>query len=489
MLALHHGRAQRQRVALGGTLDGAIVGYDLDILQDAGAYASLGAYAPEATMRMATGVYRIPHARAEARSVLTTTTPVSAYRGTGRPEATCAIERAVDLFARAVGKDPVEVRLQNLVAGAEMPYRSAVGTVYDSGDYRDVLLRACAAVRYDDVRAEQRARRSRGGRVHLGIGVCSYVESTAAGPPMEFAAITIDAAGAATIASGSSPHGQSHVTTWTNLVRRFLGIAPERVRVLLGDTDRVALGLGTFASRSAQLAGSAIVRASEELVESAKAVAADRLEANASDIVFDPANGSFFVAGTPGRTLCWADVAGASAHRALHAQAMFTGAMTFPFGAHVAIVEVDEETGQVVLLRHVAVDDAGTLLQPSLAEGQVHGGIAQGVGEALFEEFRHDARGTPLTVNLVDYAMPSAAELPFFEVAFTETPATSNPLGAKGIGESGTIGAVAAIQNAVCDALAHLGVRHIDLPMTPERVWRAICDARVSDAPSASSTA
>jgi carbon-monoxide dehydrogenase large subunit len=477
MVALHHGRGQRHTVVLGGTRRGELRAYKLEIEQDAGAYASLGAYAPEATIRMATGVYTLPRARADARAVRTHTTPVSAYRGTGRPEATCAIERSIDLFARAVGLDPVDVRRANLVPRDRFPYRTPIGTVYDSGCYEGALQRALADAGYDDIRAEQRVRRTRGDGLHLGVGVCTYVESTAAGPPMEFATIGIDASGAVEVACGSSPHGQGHATTWTLLASSTLGVVPERVRVVLGDTDRVPAGLGTYASRSVQLAGSAISRASAQLVTRGVELTAEALEADAADIVFDRAAGSFCVAGAPAHALTWADLASRLPTGVLVEHAMFTGAMTFPFGAHIAVVEVDGETGLVRLLRHVAVDDAGTLVHPVLAEGQIHGGIAQGVGEALLEEMRYDSSGTPLTTNLAEYAVPSAAELPMFEATFTETPAPSNPLGAKGVGESGIIGAVAAIQNAVCDALAHLGVRHIDVPATPERVWRAIRDA------------
>jgi carbon-monoxide dehydrogenase large subunit len=474
MTGLHHGRAQRQRVALGGTNTGELQAYRLEVLQDAGAYASLGAYAPDATIRMTTGVYTIPHAHGTARALLTNTTPVSAYRGTGRPEATCAIERAVDLFARAIGADPVALRLRNLVDRGAFPYETPVGTVYDSGDYADALRRVCDAAGYEELRAEQAARRARDDSVQLGVGVCAYVESTAAGPGMEFATITIDGTGRATVATGSSPHGQGHVSTWSVVVHDALGIPEACVHVLHGDTDVVAAGLGTFASRSVQLAGSAIVRAAEQLVTRARAVSADVFEADAGDVVFDRAAATFSVAGSPARTLGWGEVAARAPGGSLVEQAMFTGAMTFPFGAHIAVVEVDTETGAVQLRRHVAVDDAGRLVHPVIAEGQIHGGIGQAVGEALFEEFRYDAQGIPLTSSLLDYAVPSAAEMPSFEVAFTETAAPSNPLGAKGVGESGIIGGLAAIQNAVCDALAPLGVRHLDIPFTPERVWRSI---------------
>jgi carbon-monoxide dehydrogenase large subunit len=479
MVGLHHGRARQQIVTIGGRRDGTITAYRLEVVQDAGAYASLGAYAPEATLRMTTGVYRIARAHATARAVLTNTTPVSALRGTGRPEATCAIERSVDRFAQATGIDPVDVRLRNMVPSEAMPYETAVGTVYDSGDYTESLRRACELAELADLRAEQAVRRKRRDPRQIGIGTCSYVESTAAGPAMEFATVVVHSSGDVTVSTGSSPHGQGHVTTWTALAAARLGVATDRVSVALGDTDVVAAGLGTFASRSTQLAGSALATAIDQLVARARLLSAELLEANRDDVVFDPVRGTFFVAGSPQIALGWADLAKNAGSSTLREDAMFMGAMTFPFGSHVSVVEVDVETGRVVVLRHIAVDDAGILVNRTLAEGQVHGGIANGVGEALLEAVLFDDDGTPLTTNLADYAVPTASDLPNFEVSFTETPAPSNPIGAKGIGESGTIGAVAAIQNAVCDALAPFGVEHVDLPMSPERVWRAVRRASV----------
>jgi carbon-monoxide dehydrogenase large subunit len=477
MVGLHHGRAQLHHIALGGDAHGTLRAYQLTVTQDSGAYASLGAYSPDATLRMTTGVYAIERARASARALLTNTTPVSAYRGTGRPEATCAIERAVDRYAAVAGIDPVALRLRNMVPGDAFPYTSAVGTVYDSGAYADALRRACEIAGYDARRTEQAAMRQADRATLLGIGVCAYVESTGAGPPMEFATLTVGCDGAVVVRTGSSPHGQGHETTWATLVERALGVPAALVSVLHGDTDQVAAGLGTFASRSTQFAGSAIVQAAESLVAKARALAAHALEAAEADVVFDAARGSFSVRGAPARSLTWRAVLDAAGLDELGDSTMFTGSMTFPFGAHVAIVEVDRDTGGVRVLRHVAVDDAGTIVNPTIAEGQIHGGIAQGIAEALYEEVRYDEGGTPLTTNLADYAVPAASELPSFETAFTETPAPSNPLGAKGVGESGIIGAVAAVQNAVCDAVAHLGVEHIDLPLTPVRVWRALREA------------
>jgi carbon-monoxide dehydrogenase large subunit len=470
MTALHHGRGQRHRVTLGGTREGALLAYQLEIEQDAGAYASLGAYAPEATVRMTTGVYAIPRARATARATFSATTPVSAYRGSGRPEATGAIERAVDLFARAIDVDPIDLRRRNLVLRDAFPYTTPVGTVYDVGDYARALDELVRVAGYDELRHEQARRRTNRDRRRLGIGVAVYVESTAAGPAMEFGTVMVDGARRRVeVHTGSSPHGQGHVTTWSMIASELLGVAFDEVDVISGDTDRVGVGLGTYASRSVQLAGSAIKQACDALVERARPVAASLLEASADDVVLDAARGAFHVAGTPARTVGWWAVA-QHATEPLRESSMFTGAMTFPFGAHLAVVEVDEETGATRVERLVAVDDAGTIINPVIAEGQLHGGLAQGVAEALYEGVQFDDHGQPLTTNFADYAIVSAAEMPSFTLHSIETPTPVNPLGAKGIGESGTIGAVAAVRNAVCDAIG----AEVDTPLAAERVWRAL---------------
>ncbi len=492
MLSLHHGRAQSQVARLGGDRAGRLAAYSLTVHQDGGAYADLGAYAPDATLRMTTGVYDIPCAVASSTSVRTSTVPVGAYRGTGRPEATGALERAVDVFANEIGMDPVELRRRNLVGAASFPYTSAVGTVYDTGDYRRALDAAVEAADYTGLRVEQQRRRSNPvDRLQLGIGVAVYVESTAAGPGMEFATVGIRVDGRAEVRSGSSPHGQGHHSTWALIAARVLGLDPATISVVTGDTDLVPAGLGTFASRSVQIAGSAVWSASAAVLERGRLLAAQLFEAAVDDVVLDPTRHGFTVRGTPARFLGWAAVAAAPAASAASAESdprslggtpagmiaetrMFNGAMTFPFGAHVVVVEVDTETGEVRVRRVIAADDAGRVLHPALFEGQVHGGIAQGIGEMLFEEFVYSSDGTPLTTTLADYLVPSAAELPLFELVRSETPTPGNPLGAKGIGESGTIGAAAAVHNAVCDAVAHLGVRHLEPPLSPERIWRAI---------------
>ncbi len=485
LVGMGHGRAQVQFVEIGGTADGSVLAYRLSVLQDCGAYPSLGAFLAYLTRSMAPGTYAIPRVECSTSSVVTTTTPTVAYRGAGRPEAAAAIERAMDLFAAEAGIDPAEVRRRNLVPAFDSPHTTPIGTTYDCGDYAKALDAALEAAGYEALRAEQARRRQAGDAVALGIGVSTYVEVTA-GPVAgeEYGRVEIELDGTATVLTGASPHGQGHHTAFAMLASDALGIPMDRIRVVHGDTDLVTKGVGTFGSRSLQLGGSAVRQAAIEVVERARKIAAELLEANPDDVVLDHDTGAFHVAGTPTINRTWADVA-AAADGDLGAAADFTAAQpTFPNGAHVAVVEVDTETGEVRLERLVAADDAGRILNPLLAEGQRHGGIAQGVAQALYEEVRFDGDGNPQTANLADYAMVSAAELPSFELVAVETPTWVNPLGAKGIGESGTIGSTPAVQSAVCDALAHLGVRHIDLPCTPEKVWHAIQTANVRGEPS-----
>jgi carbon-monoxide dehydrogenase large subunit len=472
MTALVHGRAQIQDIEIGAKADGTIVGLRGHVIADAGAYPAIGVFLPSLTRMMSSGVYRIPKIDVRASAVVTNTTSVGAYRGAGRPEAAALIERAVDMVAAELGLDPVEVRRKNLIPPFESPHTTAVGATYDVGDYAAALDEVLRRAGYDDLRNEQKARRERGDRLALGIGVSVYVEVTGAGPVPEFGSVEVHADGTATAQTGTAPHGQGHETAFAQIVSAVLGMPMEKVRILHSDTAAVPEGQGTYGSRSLQLGGSSILLAAENVLSMAKDRAANLLEAAPPDVVlFD--DGRFGVAGTPARSVGWEELAGADGplrSETKHPQS----AATFPFGAHVAVVEVDTETGAVSLVRMVAVDDCGRVLNPLLAEGQVHGGLAQGIAQALFEEFAYDADGTPLTATLADYLMPSAAELPSYETAHTVTPTPLNPLGAKGIGESGTIGSTPAVQNAVVDAVAHLGVRHIDMPLTPERVWRAI---------------
>ncbi|MGH9303412.1 MAG: xanthine dehydrogenase family protein molybdopterin-binding subunit [Acidimicrobiales bacterium] len=482
MLGLGHGRAQVQEASLGGTRDGHLLAYRLDILQDSGAYPSIGAMLPYMTRTMATGVYSIARAECSSNSVVTNTAPLVAYRGAGRPEATAAIERMIDLFSLEAGLDPAEVRRRNLIAQDAFPYTTPTGTEYDSGDYTRDLDLALEMSKYKELRAEQRRRRTAAEVRQLGIGLSTYVEITNGVPEGEFGAVEVRPDGKVTVRTGTSPHGQGHMTAWSMLVADRLGVPIGDIEVIHGDTDIVPRGVGTFGSRSLQIGGAAVDKAAGDVVEIARGLAADLLEADSADIVLDKAYGRFHVTGTPALAKTWAELASASAERhdrPLMAEVdLADSGPTFPFGAHVAVVEVDTETGHVELLHFYAVDDAGRLVNPLLAEGQVHGGIAQGAAQALVEEFVYDRDGNPLTANFADYPVISAAELPSFETAFTETATPKNSLEAKGIGESATIGSTPAVQNAVIDALSHLGIRHIDMPATPQRVWAALCSAK-----------
>lgn len=478
MVGLGHGRGQHQTIEIGGRRDGKVEAYRLTILQDGGAYAEIGSILPYLTRMMAPGTYDIPKVEVNATAVTTNTTSTVAYRGAGRPEATAAIERAMDLFAAEIGMDPAEVRRVNLIPADAFPWTTATGATYDVGDYERALDLALDHAGYHELRAEQARRRAAGEVVQLGIGVSLYVEVTA-GPVAggEHARVVVEPDGSATVYTGSSAHGQGHHTAFATLASAELGIPMDKISVVHGDTDLVERGEGTMGSRSLQLGGSAVHEAAVGVVERARQLAADALEANPDDLVLDKSAGRFHVAGTPsiGRTWAELSVQATAAGDPLAVVADFQAAQpTFPFGAHVAVVDVDTETGRVELRRHIAVDDAGRILNPLLADGQRHGGIAQGAAQALLEEVRYDEDGNPVTSNLADYAAISAAELPSFELVAMETPTTLNPLGAKGIGESGTVGSTPAVQSAVCDALAHLGVRHVDMPATPERVWRAI---------------
>jgi aerobic carbon-monoxide dehydrogenase large subunit len=485
LIAMTHGRAQEQTVTIGGSKDGKVQAYRLEIMQDAGAYPRIGAVLPFLTILMTPGPYAIDRAEAVAKTVVTTTTPLGAYRGAGRPEATAAIERAMDLFATEIGMDPAEVRRRNLLPPFTEPHQTAFGALYDSGDYVTGLDKALAAADYDGLRKEQAQRRERGDVIQLGIGLASYVEITGAGDgdesgPEENATVEVHPDGTATILTGTSPHGQGHATAWAMLASDKLGIPVDKITLKWGDTDLVPQGGGTGGSRSLQQGGAAVQQASQELIEIARQRAAGELEASAADLVFDVERSAFTVAGDPDAAVPLAQLA--QGERLLVRAVFSAPGATFPFGTHVAVVEVDTETGKVVLTRVVTVDDAGFVLNPLIAEGQRHGGIAQGAAQAFLEEFLYDDDGNPLTTSLADYPFLSATEVPSFELADMATLTTYNPIGAKGIGEAGTIGATPAVQNAVIDAVAHLGVRHIDMPTSSRRVWQALQAARSENA-------
>jgi carbon-monoxide dehydrogenase large subunit len=481
MLGLVHGRGQSISATIGGTRDGRVLGFRSHVIQDSGAYPEIGSVLPIFAKNLASGPYDIPNVDVSTASVVTNTVPVGAYRGAGRPEAAQIIERMMDAYAAEITMDPAEVRRKNFVTPDAFPYTNATGTTMDSGNYEGALDKVLAAVDYAELRAEQARRRADPEAKLLGLGWSAYIEITNPVASPDFGSIEVRPDGTALVLTGVSPHGQGHYTVFAQIASDETGIPFENIEVRHGDTDLVARGGGTGGSRSLQIGGSAVKLASEALIEQAMDVAADLLEASRDDIVFDPHDGRFSVAGTPAVSRSWSEVAAAAvADRSepFLAEADFQpDGVAFPFGAQLSIVEVDRETGEVTPIRHVACDDCGVMANPMLVAGQVHGGVASGIAQALMEEFVYDEDGNPKTANFMDYALVSAAELPSFERIPQETPSPINPLGAKGIGESGTIGATPAVQNAVVDALSHLGVRHVDMPVTAERVWSTIVAA------------
>ena len=478
MLGLVHGRGCEFDATIGGSRDGKITHYQVHEVQDGGAYPLVGAVLPFITRQMATGVYDIPNVDYSFQSAVTNTVPMGAYRGAGRPEAAHAIERMVDRFALEIDMDPAEVRRRNFIAPEDFPFTTAMGAAMDTGEYAKALDTVMEAVDYDALRADQQRRQDDPDAALLGLGWAAYVEIANPMANAEFGSVEIHPDGSAIVLTGSSSHGQGHHTAFAQLTAELTGIDFDRIEVRHGDTAEVPRGGGTGGSKSLQVGGSAVWQATEAVVERAKDVAAQLLEADVADIVLDTDSGTFAVAGTPAISKSWADIA---AHVVEDTDVMLRAEIdfqppgaTFPFGVHLSVVEVDRDTGEVSILRHIACDDAGTMVNPLLVEGQVHGGVASGIAQALMEEFVYDADGNPQTANLAEYALVSAAELPSFERIPQETPTPRNPLGAKGIGESGTIGATPAVQNAVIDALRHLGVTHIDIPVTAERVWNAL---------------
>jgi carbon-monoxide dehydrogenase large subunit len=477
LVAMPHGRGQVDYVELGFDAEARISGMRVRVVSDAGAYAGFGgALALGPTRLMAQGVYRIPAIRYDVAAALTNTTPMGAFRGAGRPEAAEFLERVMDLAADELGLDPVELRRRNLLPAGSFPMTSLMGAAYDSGNYEGALDEVLRLAGYEDLRREQQRRRQNNERVVLGVGVSVYVEVTAGGGSKEFGQVDVHEDGTATIRVGTSAHGQGHATSFAMIVADRLGIAVEDVHFIQSDTAEVPRGGGTGGSRSLQVGGNAVGQAAEAVLVRAKKLAADELEASVADIVVND-DGRVGVAGVPSKALEWGRLAelAASAGEPLRESVDFVQeGPTFPFGAHISVVEVDLDTGAVRPLRHVAVDDCGRVLNPMIVTGQQHGGIAQGMAQALWEQMVYDHDGNPITSNLADYAMPSAAEYCSFETSNTETPSPLNPLGAKGIGESGTIGSTPAVHNAVIDALSHLGIRHLDMPCTPLKVFEAV---------------
>ncbi len=497
-LATIHGRDQIQHVELAADSEGRILGYRIRIEANMGAYLQLVAPGvPLLGAFLYCGCYGGEAYHFECTGVFTNTTPTDAYRGAGRPEATYAIERAIDALAREVGLGPDEIRRRNFLPTGAM-VQSPGGLQFDTTDYGTALDRALEMADYEAARAEQARRREAGDTRLLGIGFSSYVEMCGLAPSQVLASLNYGAGGwdAATVrmlptgqaevVTGSSPHGQGHVTSWSQIAADTLGIGFDDVTVLHGDTQVAPHGMNTYGSRSLSVAGVAMSIACERVVEKARQLAAHLLEVSPEDLEFEA--GAFTVRGVPDRAKTIQEVAFAAwtAHSlpdgmepGLEASCVWDPPnFTFPFGTHICVVEIDVETGATEIVRYVAVDDCGRVINPQIVDGQVHGGIAQGIAAALYEEALYTEDGSLQTGSMLNYLVPSAAEIPRFELDRTVTPSNSNPLGVKGIGEAGTIASTPAVVNAVVDALSHLGVRDITIPTTPERVWRAIRAAK-----------
>jgi len=490
-----HGRAQRQTIELAADADGKLTAVRATLLADMGAYLQLVAPGvPLLGAFLYHGLYDVPVYSFTCKSVFTNLTPTDAYRGAGRPEATYAIERAMDALAVVVGVGPDEIRSRNFIPTEKFPYDSPAGLTFDSGNYQPTLDRAKELVDWDGRRAEQAERRAAGATTHLGLGISSYVEMCGLAPSRTLAALNYGAGGweSATVrilptckvqvVTGVTPHGQGHETCWSMIVADQLGIDPDDVEVLHSDTAISPLGMDTYGSRSLAVGGTAIWMATEKVIDKARAIAAHMLEANADDLEF--AGGTFSVRGSPDQVVPLAGVAfGAfTAHDLpdgmepnLQAQVTFDPSnFVFPFGTHIAVVEVDEATGAVELLDYAAVDDCGNQINPLIVEGQLHGGIVQGIAQALWEDAAYDADGQCRAANLADYLVPSAAECIDMKLDYTVTPSPSNPMGVKGIGEAGTIASTPAVMNAVVDALRPMGITDITMPASPMTVRRAI---------------
>jgi carbon-monoxide dehydrogenase large subunit len=480
-LNMVHGRGQLDYVEAAVKSDGAIVGLKVRAVADLGGRYNLNTPGiATLTPLVLPGPYRTANIEFTLEGVYTSKTPVGAYRGAGRPEATYLVERIVDVVADELKLDPVDVRRKNFLRPDEFPYTTPMGTSYDTGDYAPALERVLDMAGYAELRRKQAAWRDDPDKPLIGIGISGYLEICAFGP-WESATVRVEKSGKVTLLAGTSPHGQGHMTPFRQIVADQLGVPLDDIRVLFNDTGRVPTGIGTFGSRSAAIGGSAVLGASERVRDKVIRLAADALEAAPDDVQIE--RGRISVRGVPDRSTTLSALA-ARAYNGqvpegdepgLEANRFFKPeGETFPFGMHLAVVEIDRETGKVKLVRYLAVDDCGRVLNPMMVDGQRHGGIAQGVGQALFEEVLYDETGQPTTSTLGDYALPRAADFPRFELDSTVTPTPRNPLGAKGIGEAGTIGSTPAIVNAVVDALSYLGVTHLDMPTTPEKVWRVL---------------
>ncbi|MCX2727515.1 xanthine dehydrogenase family protein molybdopterin-binding subunit [Thermomicrobium sp. 4228-Ro] len=484
-VATNHGRDQRQRVRAAFRRDGTLLGLDADIVSNLGAW-NASPTRPTAVLTgfALAGPYRVPTIRLRIRCVVTNTTPQSAYRGAGRPEASYLLERLMDAAASRLGLDPVTIRQKNLLRPEDFPYTSPTGVPYDSGNYPAVLAEALRCFDYAAARRQQATLRAQGRLV--GIGIASFCELS--GPGWESATVRAHPDGSVTVLCGIAPSGQGHATMLAQVVGEILELPLERIRAVTGDTAAIQQGIGTFGSRSTALGGSAAYLAAQEVLEKARFIAAHALEVDPADL--DYRDGVFTVRGVPDRSIAWDRVTRLAyvmegppggVEPGLEATRFFNpGRRNIPFGVHIAMVEIDPETGEVRVLRYLAVDDSGRIVNPLLAEGQIHGSVAQGLGQALFEAILYSESGQPLTQSFLDYVVPRATQVPSIETAHCETPSPINPLGAKGIGEAGTTAAPPALVNAVLDALRPLGIEHLDMPLTPERIWQAIRSARNS---------
>ena len=486
-----HGRDQVDYVDMAVKNDGTITAIRAKLLANMGAYHQLlTPIIPVLTYLMMSGAYKIPNIKLELIGVFTNKMATDAYRGAGRPEATHIIERMVDLAARKLGMDPKEIRFKNFPQPDEFPLEMATGVAYDSGNYQMSFNKALDAVDYASLRTRQAELRGQGR--YMGIGIATYAEICGMGPSVgvagggwESGTVRIERTGKVTVLTGVSPHGQGQETSFAQIVADEYGISIDDIVVIHGDTGRQPQGIGTFGSRATAVGGAALIIATKQVKEKMAQIAAHMLEANADDLVFE--DGNIFVQGSPGSAVTFADVA-TTAHVAvnlppdvepgLEATHFFEPSnFTYPFGAHISIVEVDPETGEIDLQRYVAIDDCGNIINPMLVDGQVHGGIAQGLGQAMYEGAVYDENGQLLTGSFMDYAIPKATQVPRFETEHTTTPSPVNPLGVKGVGEAGTIASSPCLVNAVVDALSPFGITDIDMPMTPNRVWQAIQDA------------
>jgi carbon-monoxide dehydrogenase large subunit len=470
-----HGRGQLQEVELAAQRDGTVLAIRSRILADMGGHLEpFSAFIPTITPDLQTGCYRIPASQSTLLGVYTNKAPTGPYRGAGRPEAAFLIERMMDRLAGELGIDPVELRLRNFIGPAEFPYTNAGKLTYDSGDYARTLQRLVEVAGYKQLREAQRRARD-DGRLQ-GIGLATYVE-IAAGTNADRATVRLESDGIITVITGSTPHGQGHLTTWAQIAADQFGVSVDRIKVVFGDSDLPAYAVGTFGSRSAAVSGSAIHETAATLTTQLRSLAAAAFEAAPADIILEA--GRLQVRGVPARAMSLEQVAtwaiGAGRQGELSAQKEFgPPGEVFPFGAHLAHVEVDRETGAVTVLRYVAVDDCGPVINPMIVDGQVHGAIAQGLAQALYEGALYDEEGQLLTGNLTTYLLPTAADLPMFETERTVTPSPNNPMGVKGIGEGGTTGSTPAVANAVMDALRPLGIHQLEMPLSPFRIWSAI---------------